>query len=94
MVVVPGPALLVAPCSTKLEYIDEYEEHEVFEYQLGEVDWEPVGNKSDGFAAFRYLHPIDRGYIGAVAGVLVPEACERLRTAYATLVKHQSGDNG
>ena len=86
--------LLAAPCSTKLEYVDDYEDYEVFRYRSDEIEWEPYADRRDGFAAFRYLCVVDYGYIGTVAGVLVPDACERLRAAYAVLVKRQSGDNG
>jgi hypothetical protein len=93
LVVAPSK-LLMAPCSTKLEYASTYEEHEIFRFGVDDVEWEPYADLRDGFAAFWYLHPVDPGYIGARAGVLVPAASERLRVAYAELVKRQSGDNG
>ncbi len=93
LVLVPSP-LLVAPCSSQLEYADDYEEYEVFRYRVDEVEWEQYANQRDGFAALTHLHPIDWDYVGIPAGALVPAACQRLRAAYADFVKRQSGDNG
>ena len=76
------------PCTTDETYFDDYEPHERFEIEDGDVEWaRDIGGPTWRYGVFTHINTdMSEGHIGALMGTLTDESMQRLALAYRDFV--------